>query len=97
MRKIKLVNEENKKTPKSQLDFFAGGFFFDRVDKDTGEVYWNKDEEVERIYRACGWKNLRVTYAAFEDGGCILETDDLLSKGEVETDCHEVRPSGRNL
>lgn len=71
MRKIKLVNEENKKTPKSQLDFFAGGFFFDRVDKDTGEVYWNKDEEVERIYRACGWKNLRVTYAAFEDGGAF--------------------------
>lgn len=26
-----------------------------------------------------------------------FETDDLLSKGEVETDCHEVRPSGRNL
>lgn len=71
IRKIKLVNEENKKTPKSQLDFFAGGFFFDRVDKDTGEVYWNKDEEVERIYRACGWKNLRVTYAAFEDGGAF--------------------------
>lgn len=57
--------------PKSQLDFFAGGFFFDRVDKDTGEVYWDKDEEVERIYRACGWKNLRVTYAAFEDGGAF--------------------------
>lgn len=71
MRKIKLVDEENKKAPKSQLDFFAGGFFFDRVDKDTGEVYWNKDEEVERIYRACGWKNLRVTYAAFEDGGAF--------------------------
>lgn len=71
MCKIKLVDEENKKTPKSQLDFFAGGFFFDRVDKDTGEVYWNKDEEVERIYRACGWKNLRVTYAAFEDGGAF--------------------------
>lgn len=71
MRKIKLVDEENKKAPKSQLDFFAGGFFFDRVDKDTGEVYWDKDEEVERIYRACGWKNLRVTYAAFEDGGAF--------------------------
>ena len=71
MRKIKLIDEENKKAPKSQLDFFAGGFFFDRVDKDTGEVYWNKDEEVERIYRACGWKNLRVTYAAFEDGGAF--------------------------
>lgn len=25
----------------------------------------------ERIYRACGWKNLRVTYAAFEDGGAF--------------------------
>ena len=45
------------------------GFFRDLVDFETGEVLWDADFERERLVRACSWKNLRVTFASYEEGG----------------------------
>lgn len=55
----------------SELDFFSGGFFRDLVDFETGEVLWDADFERERLVRACSWKNLRVTFASYEEGGAF--------------------------
>ena len=55
----------------SELDFFSGGFFRDLVDFETGEVLWDADFERERLVRACSWKNLRVTFAPYEEGGAF--------------------------
>lgn len=55
----------------SELDFFSGGFFRDLVDYDTAEVLWDSDFERERLVRACSWKNLRVTFAPYEEGGAF--------------------------
>lgn len=55
----------------SELDFFTGGFFRDLVDYETGEVLWDADFERERLVRACSWKNLRVTFAPYEEGGAF--------------------------
>ena len=63
--------QERRGGADSELDFFSGGFFRDLVDYDTAEVLWDSDFERERLVRACSWKNLRVTFAPYEEGGAF--------------------------
>ena len=34
-------------------------------------MLWDADFERERLVRACSWKNLRVTFASYEEGGAF--------------------------
>lgn len=63
--------QERRGGADSELDFFSGGFFRDLVDYDTAEVLWDSVFERERLVRACSWKNLRVTFAPYEEGGAF--------------------------
>ena len=63
--------QERRGGADSELDFFSGGFFRNLVDYDTAEVLWDSDFERERLVRACSWKNLRVTFAPYEEGGAF--------------------------
>ncbi len=74
-REAVLAEKENRKQGGDgrpcELDFFSAGFFRNLVDEGTGEVLWDMESEIGRILRACAWKNLRVTFAQFEDGGAF--------------------------
>ena len=63
--------QERRGRADSELDFFSGGFFRNLVDYDTAEVLWDSVFERERLVRACSWKNLRVTFAPYEEGGAF--------------------------